>query len=78
MAFQPITAVQRLALARLRACDGALSSLTGVSQTTVDTLLAMGLAEGSGINLSGHVVYRLTARGRGACNRFSQLGLLPI
>ena len=78
MDFHPITAVQRLALARLRGCDAPLSSMTGVDQTAVDALLAMGLAEGSGVNLSGNVVYRLTGRGRGACERFGRLGLLPI
>lgn len=77
MNFQPITAVQRLALARLRGRDVPLSSMVGVDQVAVDDLLAMGLAEGSGVNLSGHVVYRLTASGRGACDRFWRLGLLP-
>lgn len=77
MNFQPITAVQRLALARLRGRDVPLSSMAGVNQTAVDDLLAMELAEGSGVNLSGHIVYRLTARGKGACDRFWRLGLLP-
>lgn len=78
MDFHPVTELQRMALARLRGRDIPLSSMAGVDQRAVDDLLAMGLAEGSGVNLSGHIVYRLTARGRGTCNRFSQLGLLPI
>lgn len=78
MDFHPVTELQRMALARLRGRDIPLSSMAGVDQRAMDDLLAMGLAEGSGVNLSGHIVYRLTARGRGACNRFSQLGLLPI
>lgn len=77
MDFHPVTELQRMALARLRGRDVALSAMAGVDQVAVDDLLKMGLAEGSGVNLSGHTVYRLTARGRGACNRFSQLGLLP-
>jgi hypothetical protein len=77
MEFHPVTAVQRIALARIRGRDVPLSSMAGVEQRVVDDLLAMGLAEGSGVNLSGDVIYRLTARGRGACSRFAQLGLLP-
>lgn len=77
MDFHPVTELQRMALARLRGRDIPLSSMAGVDQVAVDDLLAMGLAEGSGVNLSGHTVYRLTARGKGACDRFWRLGLLP-
>lgn len=77
MNFHPVTELQRLALARLRGRDIPLSSMAGVDQVAVDDLLAMGLAEGSGVNLSGNIVYRLTARGKGACDRFWRLGLLP-
>ncbi|MDF2813427.1 MAG: hypothetical protein K0S56_4458 [Microvirga sp.] len=78
MDFQPVTAAQRVALARLRGRDVPLSLMGGVDQVAMDELLAMGLAEDSGVNLSGHIIYRLTARGRGACDRFWRLGLLPI
>jgi hypothetical protein len=77
MDFQPVTAAQRTALARLRGRDVPLSSMAGVDQVAMDEPLAMGLAEGSGVNLSGHIVCRLTARGRGTCDRFWRLGLLP-
>lgn len=77
MDFHPVTELQRMALARLRGRDIPLSSMAGVDQVAVDDLLKMGLAEGSGVNLSGHTVYRLTARGKGACDRFWRLGLLP-
>lgn len=77
MDLQPITVAQRVALARLRGGAVPLSSITDVDKTAVDDLLAMGLAEPSGENRSGHVVYRLTARGKDACDRFWRLGLLP-
>lgn len=77
MGVQPITAAQRAALARLRDREVPLASMTGVDQRAVDDLVAMGLAEGSAMNLNGHTVYRLTARGKGACDRLWRLGLLP-